>query len=365
MAKQYDIYVGNAAVATLDANDTPGPFDALGETVTVEIDQAAEYATNFSTAKDSANRQDLNAKIKDGPIGVIITCKETSRRVMEMALHGQTTDVTAGSVSDEEMPSGLEVGQQYFTDKPNINAAAATMVDKDGNSVVNGTHFSAEESGAITMLNVNLTDGVKATGNIHLASQPNAADTTVVGGKTYTWRATPTLADEVKIGSTVAISAANLANKINADTLTTLCTAVVTSPDVALTANDFGTGGNSITLTVDGTRITKTAFASGANGTALVEPFFISYSYGASTKVGIADDNPANVAFRFDGKNLVKSAPLQNIRAFLKNCSFPPSSKWTLKSGSSGGTGNAVNEYEIKGTALDPDGTGFGSVDRW
>jgi hypothetical protein len=179
--KQYDIYVGNASVATLDANANPGGFDPLGETVMVEIDQAAEYATNFSTAKNSANRQDLNAKIKDGPIGVTITCKETGRRVMEMALHGTTTDVAAGSVVNEELPSGLEVGQQYFTDKPNINAAAATMVDFDGNSVVNGTHFSAEESGAITMLDVNLTDGVKATGNIHFASQPTAADTTTIG----------------------------------------------------------------------------------------------------------------------------------------------------------------------------------------
>jgi hypothetical protein len=363
--KQYGIYVGNASVATLDANATPGGYDPLGETVMVEIDQAAEYATNFSTAKDSANRQDLNAKIKDGPVGITITCKETGRRVMEMALHGTTTDVTSGVVVEEEMPAGLEVGQQYFTEKPNIVAAGASMVDADGNAVANGSHFKAEESGAITMLNVNLTDGVKATGNIHLASQPNAGDTTTVGSKTYTWRANPTLASEVKIGSTIAISAANLANKINEDTLSTLCTALVTSPDVALTANDFGTDGNSITLTVDGARLTKTAFASGANGTALVQPFFLSYTYGASTKVGIADDNPANVAFRFDGKNLVKSAPLQNIRAFLKNCSFPPSSKWTLKAGSSGGTGNSVNEYEIKGTALDPDGTGFGNIDRW
>jgi hypothetical protein len=363
--KQYGLYVGNASVATLDANANPGPYDPLGETVMVEIDQAAEYATNFSTAEDSPNRQDLNVKIKDGPIGVTVTCKETSRRVMEMALHGATSDVAAGSVVSEELPAGLEVGQQYFTEKPNIVAAGATMVDADGNSVVNGTHFSAKASGAITMLNVDLTDGVKATGNIHFASQPSAADTTTVGGKTYTWRVVPTLPNEVRIGSTIAQSAANLANKINEDTLTTLCTAVVTSPDVALTANDFGTAGNSITLTVDATRLTKTAFASGANGTPLVQPFFISYSYGASTKVGIADDNPGNVAFRFTGKNLVKSAPLQNIRAFLKNCSFPPSSKWTLKSGSSGGTGNSVNEYEIKGTALDPDGTGFGAIDRW
>jgi hypothetical protein len=363
--KQYGLYVGNASVATLDANANPGPYDPLGETVMVEIDQAAEYATNFSTAEDSPNRQDLNIKIKDGPIGVAITCKEVGKRVMEMALHGTTTDVAAGSVANEELPSGLEVGQQYFTENPNIVAAGATMVDVDGNPVVNGTHFAAKESGAITMLNVNLTDGVKAAGNIHFASQPNAADTTTIGSKVYTWRVTPTLANEVRIGSTIAQSAANLANKINEDTLTTLCTAAVTSPDVALTANDFGTAGNSITLTVDATRLTKTAFASGANGTPLVQPFFISYSYGASAKAGIADDNPGNVAFRFTGKNLVTSAPLKNIRAFLKNCSFPPSSKWTLKSGSSGGTGNSVNEYEIKGTALDPDGTGFGDIDRW
>jgi hypothetical protein len=185
-----------------------------------------------------------------------------------------------------------------------------------------------------------------------------------VGGKTYTWKVSPTLSTHIKIGDDVADSCANLANKINADTATTLCTAVPHSATVTLTANTAGSAGNAITLTTDGTRLSDANFSGGDDADALTQPFFVSYSYGEVTQVGLLNDNPANLALRFDGKNLAPS-PQKFLRALLKEVSFGPSAKFTLKGGSNSGTANSANDYELKGVALDLDGTGFGSIEIW
>jgi len=362
--KKYYIGVGNAAVATLDANRVAGPFDDLKENVMVEITLAAEYADNFSTARDSANRQDLHAKIKDGPVEVTVTVKENAKRVMEIALHGKSSVKQAGTVTGEKMPSGIVTGQQYFTEHPNASNIAIEDSAGDPSDLVEGQHYKVNESGAITFLDIDAADPVAATGNIHFAAQPNNNDTTTVGGKTYTWKTAGPVGDQILIGDDIETSATNLAQKINTDTATTLCTADPAPADVALTANTRGVAGNTITLTVDGARLTKTAFASGDDADAFVQPFFVSYTYGEVTEVGILDDSPANVAFRFDGKNLTRS-PDRFLRAFLKEVSFGPSAKFTLKSGSATGTGNSVNEYELKGVALDVDGSGYGKIEVW
>lgn len=57
----------------------------------------------------------------------------------------------------------------------------------------------------------------KSVGTLTIgAAVPTAADTVTIGGRVYTWRAAPTtVADEVKIGATLAESAANFAAAIN------------------------------------------------------------------------------------------------------------------------------------------------------
>jgi hypothetical protein len=365
--KDYYIGVGNAAVATLDANSVPGPYDKLGETVMVEFDIAAEYADNFSTSKNSPNVQDLHAKIKNGPVGVTVTCKEHAKRVLEFVLHGKTVATEAGSVSGEVMPSGFIAGQQYFTDKPNVDTDTVVIVDSAGSpsTLVPGTHYTVEESGAVTFKDIDAADAVKATATITLHNQPNADDQLIVGSKTYTFKVTATLATHIQIGDDIETTATNIANRINTDTAATGCTAVPHPTTVVLTVNTPGTAGNSKVLTTDGTRLSDTNFSGGDDADELVQPFLISYSYGASSSVGILDDDPAPVAFMFDGKNLNTRSSKKNLKARLKEVSFPPSSKFTLKAGSSGGTGNNVNEYEIKGVALDLDGSGYGTVQEW
>jgi hypothetical protein len=99
-----------------------------------------------------------------------------------------------------------------------------------------------------------------APGRIRLIGQPNVDDTLVVGGKGYTFKTAPTSNLHIGIGADRAATAINIANRINSDTASTLCSAVASSTEVALIANSPGVS-NSITLTVDGLRLTKTDFA--------------------------------------------------------------------------------------------------------
>ena len=99
----------------------------------------------------------------------------------------------------------------------------------------------------------------QATGSIQLASQPNVDDMLVVGGNTYVFKTSPATNLQIGIGIDKAATASNIAARINTDTVATHCTAVAGATDVSLLGNPGA--GNSITLVVDGVRLTRTAFA--------------------------------------------------------------------------------------------------------
>jgi len=346
--RKYYIGAGNIAVADLDANFVPTAFEDAGEVPRFELEETIEYADNYFTGKDGPNVMDLHAVIKRTLAGTMVI-KEQTKRNLERLYHGESSIVAAGSVADEVLPEGLEAGDLYFLQNLPVDVETVVLTDSAGSpsTLTNGTHYRVRDSGQITFLDIDAADAVKATGNIHLASQPNADDTLVVGGKTYTFKVTPTLSTHIAIGDDIETTATNIAAKINTDTATTLCTADPAPADVALTANTAGTAGNSITLTVDGTRLTKTAFAGGDAADALVQPFHAAYDYGESTEVKIMNKTLANVCLIFDGDNLASSQG-EHLYARLKNCSLGAPGTIALKSGSASGTGNTVNEYEIK-----------------
>jgi predicted RecA/RadA family phage recombinase len=112
----------------------------------------------------------------------------------------------------------------------------------------------------------NKTAGVRALGVLTFTGVGVAAQTIVVGTRTYTWRASPTLPDELLIGTQAACEAA-FASAINNGILGGLPHAVVTAADVGstvvLTAIDFGTAANGGS-TVGGTNMAFGATTLGA-----------------------------------------------------------------------------------------------------
>lgn len=362
--KKYYIGTGNGAAALLDASGNPTRFVDLGEVPVFELNETIEFAENYSTAKGSPNLMDMRVVIKR-TLAVTLTVKEHLKRVLDTIFQGESASIDAASVTDEELPEGYEAGEIYFTTHPNITNL---VVKDDADATLTpGTHYTAEDSGAIKFLDVNSADAVAATATVHFANQPDVDDETVVGSKTYTWKVSPSLATEVEIGDDIETSVSNLATKINTDTASTLCTAERAPADIELTANTPGIAGNSITLTTDGVNLTDGGFSGGDAADVLVQPFHAAYDYGDHTRIDMMSKTPPHVALILDGENLTDS-PEKHLLARIDKILLS-TGKVALKSGSASGTGNQANEYELTGMAeLKPGKTlsqGYGPIDLW
>lgn len=117
-----------------------------------------------------------------------------------------------------------------------------------------------------------VTDGVKASGTITIASQPTANDTIVVNGTTFTFKAAATLTNDVLIGATAEGTLNNLLAKLQASQIAKVIEAqyAKTSATVITVTYDVtGTAGNAFTLTKTGTAVTVSGatLAGGTNAT--------------------------------------------------------------------------------------------------
>lgn len=111
-----------------------------------------------------------------------------------------------------------------------------------------------------------------------------ANDTVTIGAVTYTFKATPTtVANEVKVGGTAAITLTNLKNAINQTGVSgtdygsgtvihpTVSAGALTATTLRLYAKTAGTGGNSLVSTKSAATLTftSTVFAGGAASTGI------------------------------------------------------------------------------------------------
>lgn len=115
----------------------------------------------------------------------------------------------------------------------------------DGQAILQFQVLSRDADGRLVPMGLT---GDYATGSYVVGGQPTAADTITVNGVVLTFRAAPTLADEIAIGSTATITAANIANRINLEPERFHMTAVATGTTVALTSEEIGTAGNALTI---------------------------------------------------------------------------------------------------------------------
>ena len=145
---------------------------------------------------------------------------------------------------------------------------AATFVVEDGTGLSNANSYISVADADTYNDNHNAdsswVDG-SATGSLHIAVQPTDTDTVVVDTKTYTFQTSLTDVDgNVKIGSTLAFSQANLQAAINlnidqaedassyADAMTlhtTVSAGTIASNVIPMTAKTAGIAGNTIATT--------------------------------------------------------------------------------------------------------------------
>lgn len=112
--------------------------------------------------------------------------------------------------------------------------------------------------------------GSRSTGTVTFSVAPAAnADKVTIGGRTYTFKTAPAVADDLALGATFAESAENLAAAINnsggsgyyATTKNALVEATVLGGVVTLTSLSYGVVSNLITLAKTGTNIAVSGVA--------------------------------------------------------------------------------------------------------
>ncbi|MDF2120334.1 phage tail fiber protein [Roseiarcaceae bacterium H3SJ34-1] len=142
-----------------------------------------------------------------------------------------------------------------------------------------------------------------------LNGQPADGDTYTIGGTVYTFKNTPSAAGHVQIGSTSAISAANLLKAVNATDpygtsyyttgvlahTTVRAEATTTATILRLYARAIGTAGNGITLAKSGANLAiGGATLAGADDTRAIDQdvTFTNTTYGSTIKVHISGTGP-------------------------------------------------------------------------
>ena len=167
----------------------------------------------------------------------------------------------------KQKPLSIVKGNQARAAALSVGTLRVASAVKDGETVTIGTTvFEADTDDVVTAgrVAVDLTDSATAaaaTGTLTLADNAAADETVVIGDRTYTFKATLTAANQVKVGATASDSIDNLIAAINgaAGAGTTygtgtvahaLVTAAAGAGDtMVVTAKTKGTAGNSIAST--------------------------------------------------------------------------------------------------------------------
>lgn len=164
------------------------------------------------------------------------------------------------------VPRGIRAELGWLVVDTTAKGTQSYILDSGANAA------SGTVKGCLSMLQVYTPTGTAATGNIGVPTQPVAADTVVVNGVTYTWRAAIAAAGDVLIASTALGSAKNLYGAMTggvgelggagtayfAGTTPASTAALYTAPSgasntIAITYKTTGTGGNAYTLAKTGT----------------------------------------------------------------------------------------------------------------
>jgi hypothetical protein len=182
----------------------------------------------------------------------------------------------AGTVVVGEIGSGDQFKIRKSTGDPLTTWTYGTdfSTAADLNTLINGLDYvnSTLDTATITVTAVALGDA----GNSIVMSQTNAhftltqctggvtADTLTVAGTTYTFVASGPGAGVIVKGGNVNDTATAIAARLTTDvTALGLTSATANTNVVSMVVNPAGSAGNSKVLTVDGTRVTKVAFAGG------------------------------------------------------------------------------------------------------
>jgi len=235
-----DVYVSGSDMTVRDITDTAetltvnkkygiaiqvDDFDEIQSKYNIAVNYGTDYGVIMQTqidadvlgevvnAESTVDGGDVGATAGNGIVLTVNNVLNTVAAVTKKLRLANVYDTNNFGIISPEFEEILTV---YYGSK------ATDLGDK---STLNG--FYAKISGFDLYSSNNLT----GTASLALATQPTADDTIVIQGVTFTFKAVPSAAGEVDLGSDVDATRANLAALINAPSTTT-------AGGIALTAAD-------------------------------------------------------------------------------------------------------------------------------
>jgi hypothetical protein len=144
---------GRVYIATRDSNGNPQALRWLGNVPELKVSLNVETIEH----KESYSGQRLTdlslIKGKDGEFSCAI--EDFSIENLELTLYGQTSSVTAGTVTNEALPTGAVVGGIYLLANQFVSAVVVKDSAATPATLTAGTHYKVHaEQGAIEILNV-------------------------------------------------------------------------------------------------------------------------------------------------------------------------------------------------------------------
>ena len=302
-----------------------GADDAAGLAIANGL-QANITALTQSSA--NANSGVGSLQVADGALAQITTLLNRAVTLATEGATGTVSTVQRQALDTEYQQINAEIasigtstnynGTAVFTS----NAQNVFLSDGVSNSTITTTTGALSNAtlGLVAGNVAQTTPAVNATGQLSLnGAQPAAADTVVVGGSTYTFRATSagvTAAGDVLIGATANATLVNLANAINDSGGTNNGTGTGTYDATA--ANTSATAavpvGNTLTLTA------ISATAATGNAVVLTNPTHTGGGFtvsGSGTLTGGVDAATATVAVTNSLLSAAGSNPGANAQATL------------------------------------------------
>jgi flagellin len=234
--------------------------------------------TALTQSSQNANSGVGSLQVADGALAQITTLLN---RAVTLA-----TESATGTVSTSQRQALDTEYQQINTEIASIGsstnyngsavftAAAQNVFLSDGvsNSTISTTTGALSNAtlGLVAGSSTQTTPAIAATGQLNFGATAAAGDVVVVGGQTYTFRATAAgvlAAGDVYIGTTAAASATNLRDAVNATpgggagtnyfaaAGANTTTAALTGTTLTFTANTPGTAANGSTFTTTGAEV--------------------------------------------------------------------------------------------------------------
>jgi hypothetical protein len=147
----YASFQGRVYLGKRDGNGNPIELRTPGNVAELKLSLKTDVIEHYESMSGSRSLDHRMVKQKSASIN--LTIEEFTKENLALALYGNFTNGTTGTVTDEPLPTGIVVGDRYPMAHPKVSALI--VKDNANATLTANTHYTADtDFGAIQFLNL-------------------------------------------------------------------------------------------------------------------------------------------------------------------------------------------------------------------